>query len=137
MAARGLFNASDLKPLLAERGITLSSVQVWRLVTHVPERLSLPVLSALCDILETTPANLVVATAKNASVPLVASADAGPRRSGRAPAPPRDTQAAVPATGSARPYKRTCGRCGNFRFAHALLSDGHICQSCLITELRT
>jgi hypothetical protein len=33
MAAAGLFNASDLEPLLAERGITLSSVQVWRLVT--------------------------------------------------------------------------------------------------------
>jgi hypothetical protein len=32
MAARGLFNATDLEPLLAERGITLSSVQVWRLV---------------------------------------------------------------------------------------------------------
>jgi hypothetical protein len=26
MAAHGLFNASDLEPLLAERGITLSSV---------------------------------------------------------------------------------------------------------------
>ena len=33
MAAAGLFNASDLEPLLADRGITLSSVQVWRLVT--------------------------------------------------------------------------------------------------------
>ena len=29
MAAAGLFNASDLEPLLADRGITLSSVQVW------------------------------------------------------------------------------------------------------------
>jgi hypothetical protein len=28
MAARGLFNATDLEPLLAERGIGLSSVQV-------------------------------------------------------------------------------------------------------------
>jgi len=46
MAAHGLFNATDLVPLLAERGIRLSSVQVWRLVTQTPERLSLPVLAA-------------------------------------------------------------------------------------------
>ena len=52
MAAHGLFNATDLEPLLAERGISLSSVQVWRLVTQTPERLSLPVLAALCDIFE-------------------------------------------------------------------------------------
>ncbi len=54
MAAHGLFNATDLVPLLAERGIALSSVQVWRLVTQTPERLSLPVLAALCDIFEVT-----------------------------------------------------------------------------------
>ena len=29
--------------------ITLSSSQVHRLVSHTPERLSLPVLAALCD----------------------------------------------------------------------------------------
>ena len=56
MAAHGLFNATDLEPLLAERGIPLSSVQVWRLVTQTPERLSLPVLAALCDIFEVTAA---------------------------------------------------------------------------------
>ena len=65
MAAAGLFNASDLEPLLAERGITLSSVQVWRLVTQVPERLSLPVLAALCDILDVTPAQLIATRAEN------------------------------------------------------------------------
>jgi DNA-binding Xre family transcriptional regulator len=65
MAAAGLFSASDLEPLLAERGITLSSVQVWRLVTQVPERLSLPVLAALCDILDVTPAQLIATRAEN------------------------------------------------------------------------
>jgi DNA-binding Xre family transcriptional regulator len=65
MAAAGLFSASDLEPLLAERGITLSSVQVWRLVTQVPERLSLPVLAALCDILDVTPAQLIAVRAEN------------------------------------------------------------------------
>ena len=47
MAAHGLFNTTDLVPLLAERGINLSVVQVYRLVTGTPERLSLPVLAAL------------------------------------------------------------------------------------------
>jgi DNA-binding Xre family transcriptional regulator len=77
MAARGLFNATDLEPLLAERGISLSSVQVWRLVTQVPERLSLQVLAALCDILEASPADLIVTTAGSAAaLPKVAAANA-------------------------------------------------------------
>ena len=65
MAAHGLFNATDLDPLLAERGISLSSVQVWRLVTQTPERLSLPVLAALCDIFEVTADQLIATTARN------------------------------------------------------------------------
>lgn len=77
MAARGLFNASDLEPLLAERGITLSSVQVWRLVTQVPERLSLPVLAALCDILEITPADLIATRAENTARPAAGAAGGG------------------------------------------------------------
>ncbi|MBG0741132.1 helix-turn-helix transcriptional regulator [Paeniglutamicibacter antarcticus] len=64
MATRGIFTASDLFPLLAQRGIELSSVQVWRLVTQVPERLSLPVLAALCDILDVTPAELIATRAE-------------------------------------------------------------------------
>jgi DNA-binding Xre family transcriptional regulator len=52
MASRGLFATTDLIPLLAERGITLSSSQVYRLVVERPERLSLKVLVALLDILD-------------------------------------------------------------------------------------
>ncbi|GLL02243.1 helix-turn-helix domain-containing protein [Dactylosporangium matsuzakiense] len=74
MAAHGLFNASDLVPLLAERGITLSGVQVWRLVTQTPERLSLPVLAALCDILEVSPAQLIATRAENATPAKTAAA---------------------------------------------------------------
>jgi DNA-binding Xre family transcriptional regulator len=75
MAARGLFSAADLEPLIAERGIALSSVQVWRLVTQVPERLSLQVLAALCDILEATPADLIATRAEGAAaLPKVAAA---------------------------------------------------------------
>ncbi len=36
MAAAGMFATTDLVPLLAERGITLSREQVYRLVARVP-----------------------------------------------------------------------------------------------------
>lgn len=35
------------------------------------------------------------------------------------------------------PYRRTCARCGNYRFAIARFPDGHICETCLIRALRT
>jgi DNA-binding Xre family transcriptional regulator len=59
MAARGLFQTTDLLPLLAERGIQLSSSQVYRLVVERPERLSLKILMALLDILDCTMADLI------------------------------------------------------------------------------
>ena len=40
-------------------------MQVWRLVTQTPERLSLPVLAALCDIFDVTPAQLIATRAEN------------------------------------------------------------------------
>lgn len=52
MAERDMFQTSDLGPLLAERGISLSREQVFRLVTRPPQRLSMDVLAALCDILD-------------------------------------------------------------------------------------
>lgn len=76
MATRGIFTASDLSPLLAERGIDLSSVQVWRLVTQIPERLSLPVLAALCDALDVTPADLIATRAETVTPQATAAAGA-------------------------------------------------------------
>lgn len=67
MANRGLFTTTQLTPLLAERGIELSASQVHRLVTGTPERLSLHVLAALCDLLEVTPDELIAVTADNAA----------------------------------------------------------------------
>ena len=52
MAARGMFATSDLIEPLAQRGIHLSSSQVYRLVVERPERLSLKILMALCDLLD-------------------------------------------------------------------------------------
>src|SRR5262249_49659328 len=51
MASHGMFAPTDLTEPLAQRGIHLSSSQVYRLVTERPERLSLKVLMALLDIL--------------------------------------------------------------------------------------
>jgi DNA-binding Xre family transcriptional regulator len=63
MADHGLFATTALVPLLASRGIELSASQVHRLVTQEPERLSLPILAALCDIFECTPNELIQVTA--------------------------------------------------------------------------
>src|SRR5215470_20269510 len=52
MAGREMFQTTDLIGPLAQRGIQLSSSQVYRLVVERPERLSLKILMALLDILE-------------------------------------------------------------------------------------
>jgi DNA-binding Xre family transcriptional regulator len=59
MADRGMFQTTDLIRPLAERDITLSSRQVFRLVTERPERLSLKILMALLDILDCSMDDLV------------------------------------------------------------------------------
>ncbi|WP_405683596.1 helix-turn-helix transcriptional regulator [Streptomyces sp. NBC_01387] len=59
MADRGFFSTTDLIPLLEQRGITLSSSQVYRLVVDRPERLSLKILMALLDILACTMDDLI------------------------------------------------------------------------------
>jgi DNA-binding Xre family transcriptional regulator len=68
LAAQGIFATTDVIPLLAARGIVLSSSQVYRLVVERPERLSLKVLMALLDILGCSMEELIepVAAAKPA-----------------------------------------------------------------------
>ena len=75
MALSKVYTATELVPMLHDRGIDLSASQVHRLVSGTPERLSLQVLSALCDILECTPADLVTTTAENAGVRRTATGD--------------------------------------------------------------
>ena len=62
MAQAGMFKATDLTPKLAEHGIALSESQVWRLVTGKPERLNMHILTALCEILDCEPGDLIVLT---------------------------------------------------------------------------
>lgn len=52
MASRDMFATTDLIGPLAERGIRLSTSQIYRLVVERPERLSLKVLMALLDVLD-------------------------------------------------------------------------------------
>ena len=59
MATRGMYQTSELVPLLAERGVHLSREHVYRLVTKTPQRLNIDVLAALCDILDCEPNDLL------------------------------------------------------------------------------
>lgn len=59
MATRGLFQTSDLLPLLAERDVHLSRQYVHKLVTTAPQRVNTDLLAALCDALDCTPSDLL------------------------------------------------------------------------------
>ncbi len=79
MATRGMFSTTDLLGPLSERGIKLSSSQVYRLVVDRPERLSLKILMALLDILDCDMADLIepVAAARSARKTRVAGGGQG------------------------------------------------------------
>ena len=78
MAEKGMYATTDLVPLLAERGVHLSREQVFRLVTHLPQRLSMDTLAALCDILGCTPNDLIEIEVVNAQVRKTAGASTQP-----------------------------------------------------------
>ena len=59
MADPGIFQTSELVPMLADRDVHLSREHVYRLVTKTPQRLNTEVLVALCDILGCTPNDLI------------------------------------------------------------------------------
>ena len=95
MADRGMFATTDLIGPLAQRGIGLSSSQVYRLVTERPERLSLKILMALLDILDCGMADLIEPVAVTGSAKKARAAGGGegigdlrPRRARITPAGP-------------------------------------------------
>jgi DNA-binding Xre family transcriptional regulator len=59
MNDNGMVAATELLPPLRARGVSLSAVAAWRLVTQPPTRLSLSVLAALCDTFACTPSDLI------------------------------------------------------------------------------
>jgi DNA-binding Xre family transcriptional regulator len=69
MAERGMFATTDLIEPLARRGIRLSSSQVYRLVVERPERLSLKILMALCDVLGCSMNELIEPVAAGGTAP--------------------------------------------------------------------
>lgn len=77
MAERGMFSTTEIRPLLAERGIALSAAQVYRLVAGTPERLNLDVLAALCEILGCTPNDLIDVRPQEAAAPARRRAQSG------------------------------------------------------------
>ncbi|MEW1615217.1 MULTISPECIES: helix-turn-helix transcriptional regulator [unclassified Streptomyces] len=78
-AVHNIFTTTELVPMRV-RGIELSASQIHRLVSGTPERLSLQVLAAFCDILACSPADLVATPAENDGVRKTAT--------GGVPAPP-------------------------------------------------
>src|SRR5258708_17911042 len=92
MADRGMFSTTDLIGPLAEREITLSSSQVYRLVTERPERLSLKILMALLDLLDCAMDDLIEPAAAACPAPPTGqapAADGGGAPRVRAPRPRR------------------------------------------------
>jgi len=83
MSEHGLHNTTALVPLLADRGVVMTSTQVYRIVTGEPERLNMRLLAALCDIFGCTPNDLiepyVVATSGRGRKSAAASTPAGHR----------------------------------------------------------
>src|SRR5664279_2961970 len=75
MASRGMLATTDLIGRLADRGIALSSSQVYRLGVERPERLSLKVLMALVDILVCSMADLIEPVAAAAPARRAKTAD--------------------------------------------------------------
>lgn len=77
MASRDMFATTDLIGPLAERGIRLSTSQVYRLVVERPERLSLKVLMALMDVLGCSMEELIEPVAATRPARKANAADAG------------------------------------------------------------
>jgi len=77
MARHGLHNSTDLAPLLRERGIDLSPSQVYRVATGRPERVSLKLVAALCDIFSCGPEDLITVTAADVKRTRRAAGDNG------------------------------------------------------------
>lgn len=72
LALKGVFNTTDLVPLLAERGINISRSHAHRLVVATPSHISLDILVALCDILQCSPSDLIEAVAQDIKLKKVA-----------------------------------------------------------------
>lgn len=125
MAQHQIFTATELVPLLHERGIDLSASQVHRLVSGTPERLSLQVLSAFCDILGCTPALRPARPvrrplARRARLPHLPRPDTAPARRCPGCGTDRVLPGLRPGDGAA-----ICPDCAGFSMSYACSRCGH------------
>jgi len=95
---------------VAERGITLSREQLWRLVSQPPQYLSLDVLAAMCDFLGCGPSDLIKVRAENTSVRKTGTDPAGVARHRVVPLSGDHTRQRDPGAkiGGHRPTTTTC-----------------------------
>lgn len=77
MATRGIYQTSDLVPLLADRGVNLSRQYVYKLATTAPQRINTELLAALCDILDCDPNDLLEPVVEQAETAKTGTADTG------------------------------------------------------------
>jgi DNA-binding Xre family transcriptional regulator len=82
MATRGIFQTSELVPLLAERGVHLTRQYVHKLVTTPPQRVNLDLLAALCDILDCGPNDLLEPVSAAVEQTRTGTSDSEPSRRG-------------------------------------------------------
>jgi DNA-binding Xre family transcriptional regulator len=105
MAEHGIWATTDLGPLLRERGVELSPSQVHRLVTGTPERLSLTVLAALCDIFSIDPGQLISTSAADVLRGRAAAAARARAGTDHAAGTPRQPGQTGPANRGLRPVR--------------------------------
>ncbi|GAA3907520.1 helix-turn-helix domain-containing protein [Microbacterium invictum] len=80
MAAAGMYKTTDMHRALTERGVKMSSSQVYRLVTEAPERLNLHAFVALMDILHCGADDLIRPVHLGAAVERTGTEHAAPER---------------------------------------------------------
>lgn len=78
MAAAGMFSTTKLVPLLEERGVYLSTSQVYRLAAEKPERMNMHALVALLDIFDCTFEDLAPRVVLGAAAAATGTEDAAP-----------------------------------------------------------
>ena len=95
MTDNDIHSTTKLVPLLADRGVVMTSTQVYRIVTGEPERLNMKLLSALCDIFDCTPNELIEPFVASSSSRGRKAADGTAKAPGRPGTKNRPTRAVI------------------------------------------
>lgn len=95
MTDHDIHSTTKLVPLLADRGVVMTSTQVYRIVTGEPERLNMQLLAALCDIFDCTPNDLIEPYVVTASTRGRKAASGGVKTPGKPGGKGRPTRAVI------------------------------------------